>query len=564
MVEYRGPGDGGIGTNYRVSSVSVVDGKWHHVTVINTTNTTVIGGNDINIYIDGILSQGSLTNNGVYYVSANAIRSGFGGSGYFNGSLDDIRVYSRALSAQEIKQLYNAGAGSKVNASQQTNTTTSLKTGLVGHWTFDSKDLKTNVADTSGLGNNGYMQGFGATSSAVTVGKLGQGLKFDGVNDYINLANTIPITGASPRTVTAWIRREANVCTGSWKCPIIEFGASGTGARNTLYLKSNKLSFIGFSADLDGSLDVPLNKWTFVAEVYDGTNMTFYVNNSVSTPAPLTLNTGSSFATIGHDTLPNNFPGSIDDVRIYSRALSASEIKQLYNAGAGSKVNASQQTDTTTSLKTGLVGHWTFDSKDLKTNVADTSGLGNNGSLMGFGATSSAVTAGKMGQGLKFDGVNDVVTGVGNAGSYSFTTGDFSIGAWVKTNQSKTVLTFSRGDNAYGRYAVFSDRAVVYTGSVYITASSATAIDNKFHYVTGVFNRSTSSISFYVDGVVKDSVYWDGTMQNVGGNFVSIGATYRINSVDYASLLKGSLDDVRIYSRALSAAEVKQLYNMGR
>src|SRR5574343_1726631 len=81
--------------------------------------------------------------------------------------------------------------GTSVNAGGDT-----LKSGLVGHWTFDGADLVNNVADKSGNGNVGSMINFAATSTAKTGGVLGQALKFDGVNDYIDLGDTVSQSGS--------------------------------------------------------------------------------------------------------------------------------------------------------------------------------------------------------------------------------------------------------------------------------------------------------------------------------------------------------------------------------
>ena len=83
----------------------------------------------------------------------------------------------------------------------------------------------------------------------------------------------------------------------------------------------------------------------------------------------------------GNDTLP--FDGSLDDVRIYNRTLSASEVKQLYLQGSSLKQNITPRKGTNTgtySLDSGLVGHWTFDGKDTAWNsntTQDKSGQGN-------------------------------------------------------------------------------------------------------------------------------------------------------------------------------------------
>ena len=108
--------------------------------------------------------------------------------GRSTGQIDDVRIYNRALSAAEILNLYRAGSA-KVNVSNTAATANgggNLANGLVGGWwTFDGKNMINNVADSSGNGNNGDMIGFTSTSSAVVPGKLGQALKFNGVNQYV-------------------------------------------------------------------------------------------------------------------------------------------------------------------------------------------------------------------------------------------------------------------------------------------------------------------------------------------------------------------------------------------
>ena len=78
-------------------------------------------------------------------------------SNFFNGSIDDVRVYNRALSVQEIQQLYAQGA-----ANIDHSNTVALSSGLVGYWTFDGSQTnwttgKTN--DSSGKGNSGQLLG---------------------------------------------------------------------------------------------------------------------------------------------------------------------------------------------------------------------------------------------------------------------------------------------------------------------------------------------------------------------------------------------------------------------
>ena len=85
----------------------------------------------------------------------------------------------------------------------------SLDVGLVGHWTFDGRDMTVNARDTSGQGNNGSLSGF--TSTTTIPGKIGQALNFDGTSQGVNLGNPASLPdGNSPFTFSAWIKPSAN------------------------------------------------------------------------------------------------------------------------------------------------------------------------------------------------------------------------------------------------------------------------------------------------------------------------------------------------------------------
>src|SRR3989344_375446 len=90
-------------------------------------------------------------------------------------------------------------------------TSAALTDGLVGYWTFDGKDTnwatsKTN--DLSGNGNTGTMTSMSTTTSPV-VGKIGQGLKFDGVDDYVNVGDVAAIDNSNTQlSISAWFKMD--------------------------------------------------------------------------------------------------------------------------------------------------------------------------------------------------------------------------------------------------------------------------------------------------------------------------------------------------------------------
>lgn len=92
----------------RSSSTSVNDGRWHSFAAIITTNSVTSGNNTCSIYIDGALDQGSATISGTSDGSSSSnlsIGSRAAGN-FFSGSLDDLRVYNRRLTQEEIWTLH--------------------------------------------------------------------------------------------------------------------------------------------------------------------------------------------------------------------------------------------------------------------------------------------------------------------------------------------------------------------------------------------------------------------------------------------------------------------------
>jgi len=229
-----------------------------------------------------------------------------------------------------------------------------LRTGLVGWWTFDGANLKTNVIDSSGQGNHGRLVGFGATSSAVIGGKMGQALKFDGVNDYVSVPDTgtsLDFNASSTYAWSSWIKFTGS--TSGYKCYLSkDTPVKGGGFNLCINQTSNTadiiickyLTGINWTCSSGLSLNIPINSWNNITVNYNGItgNWGIYKNgNLMGTINYYVANDLSAKYYIGSGNDGNGilqgplyfWKGYIDDVRVYNRALSATEIKQLYNMG---------------------------------------------------------------------------------------------------------------------------------------------------------------------------------------------------------------------------------------
>ncbi len=421
--------------------------------------------------------------------------------------------------------------------------------GLVGHWSFDGKDMLQNVKDTSGLGNNGNLVGY--TSTTTVTGKIGQALTFNGSNQYVNAGSGIPLD-SNNWTIHMWLNLSGSL-TGvmrflSYYGDGPTFWNAGAGALSIVH-----------TGTIDQSCNITLvtNKWTAITATRSGSTIRCYLNGAqtVQNTSFSATYTADTSVRIGNSTAFNEpWSGSVDDVRIYNRALSASEVKQLYNAN----VTAANKTINVPTIDSGLVGHWSFDGKDMTQNAKDTSGQGNTGYLVGY--TSTTTSAGKLGQAMRFDGSTQYVNVNDNL---SLNPSAITVSSWIKassfTNAYNTIVHKGDGSNFYEVYVKSNGKLAVYNGnnptfSQYDGTGTYTLSTNQWYFVTFTYD-SVNGLKGYVNGALDGSDVVNGLV-GLSSTALSIGR----DSWTAGRFFSGSIDDVRIYNRALSSAEVKKLY----
>jgi len=560
----------GVGSQYENATLAGVG--WHHVCNVFSPQS-ILG------YIDGSSNiGGGIGATPPTTLSSNASQGPFiigreTGTRYSSGLIDDVRVYNRALSAAEVAQLYGS-AQAKFNAPSAKK---SLTSGLVGYWTFDGKDLLTGLAlDRSGQGNNGNLVNM-STSTSIVQGKLGQALNFDGVNDYVNAAqnSNLPLRTnflATGYSVSAWFKsKDGN------NFPIFTEGNTNSpfGYYQLRYLSVSNGSNFNVNIHSDSAADIlnttsnkALSVNTYHHFVWVDTNgvASLYLDgvkdtaNYNYTPTTLTLN-NTVIGARKRNTIDSFFPGLIDDVRIYNRALSATEVSQLYGS-TQAKFNAPDPSPG--SLTSGLVGYWTFDGKDLLTGLAlDRSGQGINGILVNM-STSTSRVQGKLGQALNFDGTNDYISFPGNSAITNPTA--ITLSAWFKASK---VGVEQRIINLHQRYRLeLSSTNKIYCAfttvnqawSFCTTLGSTTLVANKWYHAAVTYD-GISTYTYYLNGIADNTNSSQYTGSITGGqNQPCIGY-----GCDLAShYFNGLIDDARIYNRALSASEISHLYSLGR
>ena len=414
------------------------------------------------------------------------------------------------------------------------------------HYSFDTVHTSgSTVTDLSGAGNNGTNVG----ASPVAAGAFGEALNF-GSGDYVTvnkalLSQTDP---NQPYTIAAWVKSNA----GSGGGVLTQYAGNPHNDRFGLRTDDNAghpnwWSGVGGTRIVADTTNVNADQqWHHVAFVKNADqSLNVYVDGVDETPAGSPTHTQSftdANTEIGRfsSSVISNFGGSIDEVFVYGKALSQTEVQNL------------QQYNTATPT----VLHYTFDSLDINGNVVlDTSGAGNDGLNVG----ADPVSQGKFAQALNFDN-NEYVT----LGKALFSTVDatqpYTIAAWVKSDAGNgggliTQYT-SAGSTRFGLKTYLNGgKPNWFAGGVDGPGATTTGVnDGDWHHVAFV-KDAAQNVRVFVDGMDETPPgTWTHTtaFQNTDteiGRFASGVVT------DFG----GSIDEMWVFERPLSNAEIANL-----
>ena len=295
---------------------SVAADSWFHATV-------VYDNRDMKVYLNGRLGgTGTFT-----YDAQNIADKNFaiGARSYdstlarfFEGQLDDLRVYGRALAPEEIEQIYEEGSG------------------VVAHWKLDEGGGDT--AFDSVDGNHGTVYG-----AQWTDGWIGGALSFDGDGDYVDCGSD-PSLDVTELTWALWLKRDETTYTNERSLISNEGGGEDTHGTYALQIdvdgdSQDKIQFVRHG-DSTGNLPVSSTAiqdtdWHHVAVTRDSSgNAVIYIDGVSDATGFVEQRTAFTGTVIGKGhTAYSDFYGLIDDVRIYDRALSAQEVHRVYEEG---------------------------------------------------------------------------------------------------------------------------------------------------------------------------------------------------------------------------------------
>lgn len=304
------------------STTLIADGNWHHIVYVGKSNQTGT------LYIDGVAEvtdidstqHPSFTTVPLYHLMRT-----YNGK-YTSGSLDEVAIYDYDLSAQQVYNHYRAGQNifptNKIMAK-----------GPQAYWKLNETSGTTAYDQTV----NALHGTYSGTQKLNVAGALSDSAdrasEFDGSTTKVDVPYSAKLNTAK-FTVLGWVKLSGGA---SYRGPITS-RTGGDGIVTYVNAAGVWEAWVGNAGwqVITGPAAV-LNTWTFIALTYDGTTLKFYVNNG----APYTLVTGYSLNTTQPFRLGAGvteaagqyfWPGMIDDVAVYSRALSATDISDIYTA----------------------------------------------------------------------------------------------------------------------------------------------------------------------------------------------------------------------------------------
>lgn len=492
------------------SNKDYADGSWHHIAFrLDGTNQA--------IFIDGTKSaQG---NKGTSYFRdqtnvwlARSHKAPL--NNYFEGDIDDFRIYSSALTDKEIHEFYD------------------IDNSLILDLKFDTYDGG-KTKDSSGNNNDGtyYSGTINQTNNRNDLPS--HALNFDNAILSSELNDSIITTSFWFKTdhkkiglISSWgdnkhdrsiyIDRSGNICSSVSKL---------TGSVKTCTSDNNY-------AD---------NNWHHVVQMLNGVNQFIYVDGEEKGKGDVVKSNFDTQNTIyiGFVRDFTYFTGSIDDVKIYNRVLNQDDINALY-ARAVLQYNCDTTPYTTDHLSLGVVRNYGYSENVTLTNDR-------------FGKTNSA---------YYFNGVDSYIY-IPNPALISPSimpkdNAPYSVVAWVRPDRNSgknTIFHFGTHDNSRSNFLIYRDNK--FSHGWWDNDLDTTIGDNikgEWHMLVAQWDGRIRKL--WIDGELYNMDIVTGL--NVDNPTFSFG---KLNSnEDY---FKGAMDDIKVYNYAIPEGLIKKLYHEG-
>ena len=513
---------GGISDMDAGDGNELVPGEWKHVAMVHD------GSKDL-IYFDGVLVAekdvvGDLNSTeAVLGIGHNSVDGG----NNFAGKLDEVMLFDMALSPADILQLYTDQSTEPV-----------VPQGLVASYDFNNFGN-----DVSGYDNHASV-----VSAAITTDRFGFGnsaLLLDGMTSEVTAPNGNHMNSDNA-TIGFWVN--VNSLPGSGEVYLLSFG--GWQERWKISLPAHgkpvfTTNAVSCCSDLDSGdgNELGLNQWTYVTMVHDGTDDKIFINGVLVNQKESAGALSSTVHPLGIGFNPidggSYFDGALDDIEIYNYALTDQEIADRYAA-------QSQFPGT----PPDLVAQYNLDGNGMDATI-----FSNHATLL-EGATPTASRHGFGSNALMGAAVAD--------NSAALQSDLVTISFWANPNSlpgSGEVYLLSHGGwQERWKISLPAHGKPVFTTHAVTCCSDLDSGDGN-ELVVGQWKH----VVMVHDGM-SDKIYLDGALVNEKESVGALNKTKHPIGIGYdpiggENFFDGAIDDVLIYTTAMDATEVADLYN---
>ena len=316
-------------TDYRKPLLAFANGNYHFcqsdslLALDEWTNISLTYSLDTcRIYVNGMMTHSALFPSNFRGANSSDLLIGSinraYGDEYMNGQLDDIAIYNRALTEQEIQNLYTGTTPPPCTALPS-----NLQQGLVGYWPFCG-----NANDESGNGNDGTVNG--ATLTEDRFGNANAAYSFDGINNNIS----VPRNYQPTFSVSVWF----NPSNSPQYNPLVD----AFDAQWEIQLKNESPDFVSFIdannyQEFISTQTTTTNNWYHLVCTYYSDSIAIYLDGILTDQFianSLPVSDGNYYFGASLTGSDQFFNGNLDDIGIWNRALTAEEVQELYTLDA--------------------------------------------------------------------------------------------------------------------------------------------------------------------------------------------------------------------------------------
>jgi len=470
--------------------------------------------------------------------------------------------------------------------------------GLIGHWTFE-EGIGTQAHDVSGNRRHATLNNMDESAAWVS-GAVGSALHFDGTNDNLS----IPVINGEMKTLALWLQPDP----GTGVRPVISVGSMSRIRLN------DPLGSVGLMVDQNTSTfaqssstgNLVSSDWVHLALRWNGGTNSYQILIDGVEKSTTAGSTGhvpllQDINLYVSEDNGSRYAGKMDDLRIYSHSLTTSEIQVLCdqdgdglndvieiligtNPGdvdsdgdgetdmeetiSGSSPQDVNETAMTLALQNDLLAYFPFDETNGTSYAMDVSGNNRYTTMYGFESNQSVWESGKIGNAIRFDGVDDYMTLPTAISSW------YTISMWLKTtteagdgnttNWNSQACLLAGPENTQAIFLA-NGKFRIWSGESHRLRMNAMSNINHGSWMHLVASRrihnthdAQGAFKLYINGSLDKSTTKGGTANSTGA-LLHIGRTQ-----DGSTHYQGLMDELYVYGRELSATEVQNLYNLGQ